>query len=127
MNSKEIQEALASDNLSQEEIKKAYDETRETIINLQKTGLIAARGTVIEKYSVTRPTGTYEYYRLCDSKGKFLIHLGNADSEWHVLFRRAIDRRNLITELRQLKKLLKEKLIPLDWLQLKEPQILSPD
>jgi hypothetical protein len=80
------------------------EQIRTAIATLEREGLIAATGTVIEKYSVSRPTGTYDYYRLCDSKGRFLIHLGNAKSEWYRLFREAVERRQRLTELKAMLK-----------------------
>ena len=73
---------------------------KEAIAQLEAEGLVAASGTVIEPYKVKN----YTYYRLCDSKGNFLIHLGNKESEWYSLFSEAVKRRKRITELKQLLK-----------------------
>lgn len=76
-------------------------EIKDAIAKLEEEGLIAATGTTIEKYTVKRPHGNYEYYRLCDSKGKFLLHLGNAESEFYRLFKAAVERRKQIIELKE--------------------------
>jgi DNA-binding Lrp family transcriptional regulator len=81
---------------------------KEAIAQLEAEGLVAASGTVIEPYKVKN----YTYYRLCDSKGHFLIHLGNKESEWYSLFSEAVKRRKRITELKQL---LKAQLDPLSY------------
>jgi hypothetical protein len=84
------------------------DEIRQEIARIEAEGLIAATGTVIEKYvTKNKQSGrTYEYYRLCDSKGRFLVHIGNSESEWYRIFQEAVQRRNYITERKDELKLL---------------------
>ncbi len=76
------------------------EEIRAAIAKLQSEGLIAATGTTIEPYKTKR----YTYYRLCDSQGRFLIHLGNKDSQWYALVTEAVKRRKRLNELKQMLK-----------------------
>jgi hypothetical protein len=75
------------------------EEIEAKIAELKSNQVLAPIGVVIESYWVDREYEKYQYYRLVDSKGRFLLHLGNADSYYVQLWREAISNRKILINL----------------------------